>query len=122
MTDYQAVTKDVGDGWVEVTIVPIEVFGVGCLDCACTTDEFVCPTCNTTGHHGFGLSDAVSWWGDCNRAEGRIYRFEDIVDANREPGETLTVRVKRDQFDVFMSRQLGDPPNRTVVQKPRSDP
>lgn len=106
---YEATTKDVGDGWVEVSLVPIEIFGIGCLHC--DTDTFTCPECGDQGHHGFGLSDAVSWWGDCNRAEGHMLRFEDIDGANREPGETLTVRVKRDELEAFMARGWGEARN-----------
>lgn len=108
---YDAVVKDLGDGWIEATLVPVQVFGenmccehnphgalvipenVGVVDCEA---------------QGNGLMDAVSSWSDCNRAWGRIYRFEDLAGANREAGETLTIRVKRDEFEAFIAKRFDE--------------
>jgi hypothetical protein len=72
---------------IAVTLVPVEVFGA---------DD------------GYGLCDAVSAWSDCNRAEGHIYRFEDLH-IQREPGETLTVWVDRDEYEAFSRKTFGSP-------------
>ncbi len=68
---------------VKLTIVPVEVFGA---------DE------------GYGLCDAVSWFGDCNRAFGKIYRVEDIDYHGkklREDGDTVEVWVKKSDVSFF---------------------
>ncbi len=67
-----------------VRLVPVEVFGAG----LCGED---CAHCET--HEGYGLSDAVSPWSDCNRAIGRVYRVDDLPAEHRQPGETVTVYV-----------------------------
>jgi hypothetical protein len=77
---------------VAVRLVPVEVFGTSeCCEHGYNDDN--CPSI------GFGLSDAVSSWSDCNRAAGRIYRIDDQV--HREPGETITVWVPREQIAWF---------------------
>lgn len=113
MTEYRAATKDVGDGWVEVTLVPVQVFGENLccehnphgVDLALNPGYEGVTDCESQGN---GLCDAVSWWSDCNRAWGRIYRFEDSTTGTREPGETLTVRVKRDEFEAFIAQRWDD--------------
>ncbi len=108
---YKAVMKDVGDGWVEVTLVPVQVFGEN-MCCEHNPHGAILdgshPEWRDCDSQGNGLCDAVSWWSDCNRAWGRIYRFEDLNSANREPGETLTVRVKRDEFEAFIAKRWDD--------------
>lgn len=106
LTDAEMVAA----GFIPVELVPVEVFGGN--DC-CThgdhPDPAECPSM------GYGLSDAVSAWSDCNRARGRVYRAEDTRDADdgtapsryREPGETVIVWVR--EVDMpFFARRFGD--------------
>lgn len=64
---------------VKLTLVPVEVFGA---------------------EDGYGLSDAVSWWTDCNRAAGKIYRVEDL-EGKRNPGETVEIWVNEKDLPFF---------------------
>lgn len=89
---------------IRVRLVPVDVFGVGCDDC-CTEGEYVCSSCGRTGQHGYGLMDAVSSWSDCNRASGRIYRFDEDT-MLRDPGDTLTVWVDPDEFAGFRAKRF----------------
>jgi hypothetical protein len=75
------------DELVKVTLVPVEVFGAD---------------------SGYGLSDAVSPWSDCNRAVGRVYRRdeEDTV-PHRNPEEVITVYVPRSELPKF-DRKFGE--------------
>lgn len=57
------------DEMVEVTLIPVEVFGDG-------TDEW-----------SYGLCDAVSPWSDCNRAVNHIFRAEDSPHVDQASGE-----------------------------------
>lgn len=84
---------------VPLRLVPVCVFGAGC-----GTEEHIatCPDC------GYGLCDAVSSWSDCNRAIGRIYRVDDTRPEHRQPGETVTVWVPRDQLCWFDKRWAED--------------
>lgn len=69
------------DDLVEVILVPVEVFGA---------DE------------GYGLSDAISPWSDCNRAIGRIYRREERTDIQfPNPDDTIKVYVSRSELAKF---------------------
>ena len=83
-----------------IWLVPVEVFG-GCDHPGCEDDRC----------WSFGLADAVSAWSDCNRAEGRIYRVEDLGDGDgakyREPGEVLALDVTPAQLAWFQ-RRWGD--------------
>jgi len=72
---------------ISVHLVPVEVFG---------SDE------------GYGLSDAVPEWSDCNRAIGHIYRFDDL--GHRRPGETLEVWVDPEEYRAFAEREWGESP------------
>lgn len=82
---------------IEVRLVPVQVFGAGCDD----------P--EHEDQRGYGLMDAVSAWSDCNRAVGHIFRFDEEQMASfREPGETLTVRVNRAEYEAFAQRLWGD--------------
>jgi len=65
---------------VKVTLVPVEVYG---------TD-------------GYGLSDAVSPWSDCNRAVGHIYRRDDENGtSDRNPEDVITIYVPREELHKF---------------------
>ena len=70
---------------VKIKLIPVEVFGA---------------------EDGYGLMDAVSWWGDCNRAVGKIYRVEDldVPDDTRKTGETVEVWVKKSDLPFFEKR------------------
>jgi hypothetical protein len=74
---------------VKVSLVPVEVFGAECR------------TCDT--EVGYGLSDAVSPWSDCNRAVGHIYR-RDEGDTPRDPAEVITVYVPQAEVAKFEQR------------------
>lgn len=92
------------DGMVPLTLVPVEVFGEDdCCEHGMAADSAECPST------GYGLSDAVPAWSDCNRASGRIYRVEDI-DGRREPGDTMTVWVE-DVHLPWFERRFGDGPD-----------
>jgi hypothetical protein len=82
---------------IPLRLVPVEVFtGV------CGHEE-----CANPDHLGYGISDAVSAWSDCNRATGQIYRVDDLNPANREDGDTVTIWV--DPADVeWFSRRFGN--------------
>jgi hypothetical protein len=69
---------------VPIRLIPVEVFGA---------------------EDGYGLSDAVSAWSDCNRARGRIYRVDDIP--GRDEGDTVTVYVAASDLPWF-ERRFGD--------------
>jgi hypothetical protein len=93
---------------VPLRLVPVQVFGTSEC-CQHGHDNEECPSI------GYGISDAVSPWSDCNRAIGRIYRVEDRADGlvdpvpagdghHRAPGETIVVWVPREQVDWFRKR------------------
>lgn len=92
------------DDLVPVALVPVEVFGA---TCAChdhlegTADGVKC------SGWGFGLSDAVSSYSDCNRAEGRIYRVDDTDPDYREPGDTIRIFVSKADLPWF-ERRFGE--------------
>lgn len=73
---------------VKVTLVPVEVFGAD---------------------SGYGLMDAVTWWSDCNRAIGHIFRRdeEDSVPF-RDPSEVITVYVPRSELPKFDKKWNSD--------------
>ena len=79
--------------WIE--LVPVEVFGMAC-------DDHPQPK-----PAAWGLMDAVEPWSDCNRADGQIYRVEDIPNAHRDPGETVRVWVP-DAAWPFFDRHWGE--------------
>lgn len=85
---------------VSLTLVPVEVFG-GCDHPGCA---------DQCGTFGYGLSDAVSAWSDCNRADGRIYRVDEPdSQPYRNPGETVQIWIKAEDAEFFKSR-FGDSP------------
>jgi hypothetical protein len=97
------------DDLVPIELVPVEVFGTACH---CTD-----PACEHRDG-GYGLSDAVSAWSDCNRAIGRIYRVEDFgaqpgqrwrhdPSPSREPGASCIVWVRRADLP-WLERQHGE--------------
>lgn len=75
-----------------LTLVPVEVFGLMCDD-----HEPPRPV-------AWGLCDAVSAWSDCNRADGHLYRVEDLQGIAREPGETVRVWVAEADVPFFLKR------------------
>ena len=79
----------------KVALVPVEVFGAGCNDLA-HEDQW-----------GYGLSDAVPSWSDCNRAEGHIYRFDE-PEFNRDEGDTLEVWVEESAFQEFTAKRFSE--------------
>lgn len=114
------------DDLVPITLVPVDVFGG---DCDCHIDAghaYVQPEGTPDGMTaqeqpsgviklvprcpgwGYGLSDAVSGWSDCNRAIGHIYRVDDTDPKYRKPGETVTVYVPRAQVEWFKKHWDGD--------------
>lgn len=110
MTALPDIRPESAEELIEVRLVPVQVFGTeqccqhnphGALIGA-NPDNPEWTDCES---QGYGLSDAVSAWSDCNRAVGHIYRFEDI-EVHREPGETLTVWVKRSEYEAFAARNF----------------
>ncbi len=83
------------DELVPLRLVPIEIFGED--DC-CEHDIEPCKS------DGYGLCDAVSSWSDCNRADGKFYRVDDIDPECRKPGETVEILVKRSDLPFFERR------------------
>lgn len=37
-----------------------------------------------------------------------MYRFEDLENAHRLPGDTLTVRVRREDFEAFIGKSFSE--------------
>lgn len=93
------------DELIEIRIVPIEVFGTG--DCCEHSPDGVAYDERGCRSTGYGLMDAVQAWSDCNRAAGHTFRFDDTEPEYRLPGETLTVWVKRPEYETFAARQFG---------------
>jgi hypothetical protein len=87
----------VNEELVPIALVPVEVFGG---DCACHEKHGEGQREDCPGW-GYGLSDAVSAWSDCNRADNRIYRVDDTDPKYREPGETVIVYVPRGSVPWF---------------------
>lgn len=94
------------DRLVPLTLVPVEVFG-GCDHPGCHDQ------CET---FGYGLSDAVGpGYSDCNRAEGRIYRVEDLTSLGQpehfiDDGEQVRVQIWiREQDAEFFKHRFGTP-------------
>lgn len=86
------VTEDDGGEWVTVRLVPVEVFGDN------DGDE----------PWGYGLSEAVASWSDCNRAIGHIYRVDEARSVPyREKGQTVEIRIRRSDWPFFY-RKWGD--------------
>lgn len=77
--------------WLQ--LVAVEVFGLLCDDDAHEHPKAV----------GWGLSDAVEAWSDCNRADGHIYRVDDDW-STRKPGETARVWVADADLPFFEKR------------------
>lgn len=83
---------------VRLTLVPVEVF-TGLCDHK---------DCRNPDHLGYGLSDAVSAWSDCNRAVGHIYRVDDLPMRDCEAGETVEIWVRAVDAPFF-EKQWGTP-------------
>ena len=78
------------DDYAKIRLVPVEVFGA---------DD------------GYGLSDAVSAWSDCNRAYGKIYRVDESDSLPyRQEGDTVEVLVKKSDLSFFDKRFDNDKP------------
>lgn len=111
MFDTEAPTPNL----IPVRLVPVEVFGA---DRCCTHYPNGVPAdrrpddCHAVG---FGLMDAVSAWSDCNRADGHIFRFDDMPD--REPGESLTVWVDASEYEAFAKRDWRENPDDLARQE-----
>ena len=75
---------------VPVLLTPVSVFGaVGtCLNHP-DIDIPKCSHCGDPLQSCYGLSDATSSWSDCNRAEGHIFRVDDIPSDNPERVQIL---------------------------------
>lgn len=89
------------DDLVPIALVPVQVFGAGC-DCHDHLEGTEAG--ETCRGKSFGLSDAVSAWSDCNRAEGHIYRVDDTDPDYRQPGDTIVVYVSRAMLPWFEKR------------------
>lgn len=97
-TASNGATEAPPSGLVQITLVPVEVFGTD--DCCTHFDE----DCKS---QGYGIMDAVQAWSDCNRAIGRIYRVDDTDTKYRLPGETVKIWV--DPADLpWFEKQFGD--------------
>ena len=109
--------QPVPDDLVPLALVPVQVFGATC-DCHDHLEG------TEQGEKcrgwGYGLSDAVSSWSDCNRAEGHIYRVDDTDPDYREHGDTQTVYASRAAMPWFEKRfdapEEGDPETREVTE------
>lgn len=87
-------------GYVAMALVPVEVFGEN--DCC---EHGTAADCESAG---YGISDAVSAWSDCNRAIGRIYRVDEPGGQRyREPGETVIIYVPEASVPWF-EKKWGD--------------
>lgn len=98
------------EGWVTghgqwIRLVAVEIFGVECH------------------HHeepepfGYGLCDAVSAWSDCNRADGHIFRVDDVDPAFRDPNDVVRVWVPAEELEKLSKNWRTDndlPPNAVV--------
>lgn len=76
-----------------LTLVPVEVFGLMCDDHS-----------DAPRPVGWGLSDAVQAWSDCNRADGHIYRVDDTETQYRKLGETVRIWVADEDLPFFEKR------------------
>ena len=111
------------DDLVPLALVPVEVFGGDC-DCHIHAGHNDAPTegvpegmtalrgpdgeitsvVKRCSGWGYGLSDAVASWSDCNRAEGHIYRVDDTDPDHRLPGETIQIFVSKADLPWFEKR------------------
>lgn len=90
------------DNLVELRLVPVEVFGTGdCCEHGLHGEAADVQECQATG---YGLSDAVSAWSDCNRAGGKIYRVDDTDAKYRQAGETVRIYVRAEDVAWFEKR------------------
>jgi hypothetical protein len=95
---YARLAETAPPGMVPLVLVPVEVFGTDDC-CQHGHEEGDCPS------KGYGLSDGVSAWSDCNRATGQIYRVDEFSNYRyREPGETVVVYVPADQVEFFAKK------------------
>lgn len=113
VSDLDATTPP--DVLVPLTLVPVEVFGG---DCECHLAREA--TDHSPGCPGwsYGLCDAVTGYSDCNRAAGHIYRVDDTAARHRQPGETATISVSRDQLPFFEHRWGEDEETSNTAVKP----
>lgn len=85
---------------VAVQLVPVEVFGA---------------FCDHPDHQGrfepfaWGLCDAVQPWSDCNRAEGHIFRVDDVA-GYRRPEDSIRVWVSGED-KAKLEQRWGSPPD-----------
>lgn len=108
MSDVERVHSET---MVPLRLVPVEVFTGLCRHQGCADPNCV----------GYGISDAVSAWSDCNRAVGHIYRVDDL-DGSREPGDTLTVHVPESDVQWFRRSFDDDREQARLVLVDPSDP
>lgn len=126
MRQAKLAARPMPDDLVPVALVPVEAFAG---DCDCHEDAGhsvaqheqedgtpegliavrnhpgpVAPVVKRCSGSSLGLSDAVSSWSDCNRAEGRIYRVDDTDPDYREPGDTIIVYVSKADLPWFEKR------------------
>jgi hypothetical protein len=89
--EYAELKAQAPPGLEPVRLVPVEVFGTDQCCYHGSQDE----ACDS---RGYGLSDAVPAWSDCNRARGRIYRVDDLPGRMPpdpgEPPSTVVVYVR----------------------------
>jgi len=94
---------------VSLRLVPVGVFGED--DCCLHDPPSDAPNGPVANEEcpskGYGLSDAVSSWSDCNRAIGKIYRVDDTDPKYRESGDTVEIFVKREDLPFF-EKTFGD--------------
>lgn len=108
---------------VPIALVPVQVFGGDC-DCHVAAGHNDAPTdgmppdmtvlrtppgapaqvVKRCSGWGYGLSDAVPSWSDCNRAAGHIYRVDDTDPDLRQHGDTIVVYVSRAMLPWFEKR------------------
>ena len=77
-------------------LIPVKVFGTEtCHNCM---DDLRCRRCGEDTS-GYGLSDAIFAWSDCNRYQGQIYRFRD---------DEWDTRTEKDGAIVVWVPELND--------------
>jgi hypothetical protein len=79
-------------------LTPVVVFGAGvCPDCQGPTR---CAGCGKEVE-GYGLMDATSAWSDCNRADGHLFRVDDITSTNNPERVRIAIYVPADQMSAL---------------------
>lgn len=106
LEDYTRLAADAPPGYVPVVLIPVEVFGEDDC-CEHGLQDHTPGVVDQCESRGYGLSDAVSSWSDCNRARGHIYRAEDDGSfRHREPGDFMVVYVPDGQ-QAWFQRTFG---------------